>query len=158
MLRILLLSDSHGNVKRMAEAVENTRPDMICHMGDCWRDAEELKEMYPMIPMEQVIGNCDWNDDVAEKVFETEGFRIMMCHGHRYGVKGSLLYLDLKARELEADIVLFGHTHELFYDNYNGHWLFNPGSIGLPAFGNPPSYIVLTLNDGELDFETYYLK
>ena len=51
-MNILVLSDSHGNISNMEEAVEREKPDMILHLGDCWRDAERLAERYPDIPME----------------------------------------------------------------------------------------------------------
>lgn len=37
-MRILVLSDSHGNVDNMARAVELTAPDRVLHLGDCQRD------------------------------------------------------------------------------------------------------------------------
>ena len=43
-MNILVLSDSHGNISNMEEAVEREKPDMILHLGDCWRDAERLAE------------------------------------------------------------------------------------------------------------------
>ena len=48
-MNILVLSDSHGNISNMEEAVEREKPDMILHLGDCWRDAERLAERYPDI-------------------------------------------------------------------------------------------------------------
>ena len=42
MKKILVLSDSHGNVNNMVTAVRNTHPDQIIHLGDCWVDAEKL--------------------------------------------------------------------------------------------------------------------
>ncbi len=36
-----------------------------------------------------------------------------MTHGHLYDVSMSLTRLDLKAREIGASVVLFGHTHRL---------------------------------------------
>ena len=58
-MKILVLSDSHGNISNMEAAVEREQPRMILHLGDCWRDAERLAERYPEIPMEHVPGNCD---------------------------------------------------------------------------------------------------
>ena len=39
---ILVLSDSHGAVAPMVRAVELAIPDLILHLGDCWRDGERL--------------------------------------------------------------------------------------------------------------------
>ena len=58
-MKYLVLSDSHGNVDNMARAVECEKPDGIIHLGDCWRDAEELHELFPRLPLEQVPGNCE---------------------------------------------------------------------------------------------------
>ena len=58
MERILVLSDSHGNVDNMIEAVNNTEPDRIIHLGDCFADARKLHKKFPEIPMAQVPGNC----------------------------------------------------------------------------------------------------
>ena len=59
-MKILVLSDSHGAVSPMEQAVEQTSPDLILHLGDCWRDGERLHDRFPSIPLEQVPGNCDF--------------------------------------------------------------------------------------------------
>ena len=51
-MKYLVLSDSHGNVDNMARAVEREKPDGIIHLGDGWRDAEELHELFPRLPLE----------------------------------------------------------------------------------------------------------
>ena len=58
-MKILVLSDSHGNLSNMVRAVDQSAPRMILHLGDCWRDGEKLHELFPDIPFEQVPGNCD---------------------------------------------------------------------------------------------------
>lgn len=42
MKRVLVLSDSHGNVGNMIRAVKREEPDMILHLGDCVVDADAL--------------------------------------------------------------------------------------------------------------------
>ena len=59
-MKILVLSDSHGNVRNMEEAAARTAPRMIFHLGDCWRDGERLHDRFPDIPFYQVPGNCDF--------------------------------------------------------------------------------------------------
>ena len=39
-MKVLILSDSHGNIEHMERAVELVNPRLIVHLGDCWRDAE----------------------------------------------------------------------------------------------------------------------
>ena len=68
-MKILVLSDSHGNLTNMELAVERTNPSLIFHLGDCWRDGERLHEQFPDIPLEQVPGNCDCRPgELAEKL------------------------------------------------------------------------------------------
>lgn len=82
-MNILVLSDSHGNISNMEEAVEREKPDMILHLGDCWRDAERLAERYPDIPMEHVPGNCDCRpEEPAEKLLFLGDCRVLICHGN----------------------------------------------------------------------------
>ena len=89
---ILVLSDSHGAIAPMERAVEQTDPHLILHLGDCWRDGERLHDRFPEIPLEQVPGNCDFRPQIpAERLLEVRGKRILMCHGHTYGVKQSLV-------------------------------------------------------------------
>ena len=112
-MRYLVLSDSHGNIANMETAVERERPDGILHLGDCWRDAERLAERYPDILMEHVPGNCDCRpEEPLEKLVILGDCRVLLCHGHTYGVKTSLLAAGLKAEQDRLDAFLFGHTHK----------------------------------------------
>ena len=147
-MKILVLSDSHGAVSNMVKAVEDCKPDEIFHLGDCWRDAEKLREHFPEIPMVQVPGNCDYRSTEKEELLlEREGCRLLLCHGHTYGVKFSLVNAGFAAEEKNADVFLFGHTHCPLVD-VRMHSLFvNPGSIG----GYRPTYGILMLHEGRAD-------
>ncbi len=148
-MTILVLSDSHGNVANMELAVRKTAPQMIFHLGDCWRDAEQLRSRFPDIPMVQVPGNCDFrSDEPAEVLLEMEGRRMLLCHGHTYGVKSSLMRAGYAAEEKDLDLFLFGHTHRSLVDKRGKTLFVNPGSIG-QAY--PPTYAVLTLDHDRLD-------
>ena len=104
-MKILVLSDSHGNIENMMRAVEQEQPEMLIHLGDCWRDGQRLAEHYPNIPMTQVPGNCDFRSHEAmEKLLFIEKYRVLICHGHTYGVKQSLLPAGLAAEEQKADL------------------------------------------------------
>ena len=79
-MKILVLSDSHGNLTNMELAVERTNPNLIFHLGDCWRDGERLHEQFPDIPLEKFhyIGNSSLSgayamvlsDEARDKVHE----------------------------------------------------------------------------------------
>lgn len=146
MKRILVLSDSHGNVNNMVTAVGRLHPDKIIHLGDCWADAEQLHRKFPMTVMEQVPGNCDCRQEVQERILLIEGKKILICHGHTFNVKAGYLNLEYAAEERKVDAALFGHTHRVFYDKHNRIAYMNPGSIGQPPYGIPPSYGVLQVD------------
>ena len=154
-MRYLVLSDSHGNIVNMETAVERERPDGILHLGDCWRDAERLAERYPDILMELVPGNCDCRpEELLEKLVILGDCRVLLCHGHTYGVKTSLLAAGLKAEQDRLDAFLFGHTHKPLVDRRGRTLFLNPGSIGT---GLRPTYGILTVEGNRLDGRTVFL-
>lgn len=153
---VLVVSDSHGDVENMCRAVELTRPALLLHLGDGWRDAEALARRFPDLPMERVPGNCDFRaDERAERIVEIEGRRVMLCHGHTLGVKTDLGMFLRAALEYGADAALFGHTHKPFVDIRRGVVLLNPGSIGNRV---RPTYGTLTIADGKCVGATHLLK
>lgn len=155
-MTLLILSDSHSKVDNMVRAVEQTLPDRIIHLGDCWRDGQALRLRFPDLPMEQVPGNCDPPLDVpAEKLLTLEGKRILLCHGHTYGVKESLLSAGYAAQEQSADLFLFGHTHRPLRDFRGKTDFLNPGSIGDPLH---PTYGVVWIQNGTLQTALFSLR
>lgn len=155
-MKVLVVSDSHGDVENMCQAVELEQPRMVLYLGDGWRDATLLQERYPDLPMERVPGNCDYRRiEPAEKLLLLCGMRVFLCHGHTQGVKSQLSMLLRTALEQNADVALFGHTHTPFVDIRRGIILLNPGSIG--SYGRP-SYGTLTFADGKCIPATHLLK
>ncbi len=155
-MKLLVMSDSHGNVANMLEAVRRETPDRVIHLGDCWRDAEHLHDRCPDIPLDHVPGNCDFRftEEPAEQLLQFGGRRILICHGHTYSVKQSLLMAGLASEEKGLDAFLFGHTHRALCD-YHGKTLFlNPGSIG----ESRGYYAILTVENGSFDGRIYTLS
>ncbi len=152
-MRILVLSDSHGNVDAMVRCVERSQPDAILHLGDCLNDAEALHRQYPAIPMQTVPGNCDWGAlEQPEVLTEYGGVRILMMHGHTRHVKNGTMSAVCAAREVGARILLFGHTHRPLVDHDGSLWVMNPGSVGR---GLPATYGVITITKDKVDCSTF---
>lgn len=147
-MKLLVFSDSHGNRNRMVEVVNQENPDMIFHLGDGWRDAESLQRKFPEIPLYQVPGNCDYRSQADPELLVTvQGLRILLCHGHTYGVKDSLILPGRAAEEMDLDAFLFGHTHRPLVSKRGKTLFMNPGSIG----DYHPFYGVLAILDGKLN-------
>lgn len=150
-MKIAVFSDSHGCVQNMIDAVNAVQPDMIIHLGDCTRDAESLGEEFPLIPLANVKGNCDF-DFVApeDRTFEVEGVRFFIAHGHRQNVKfGTLPFLN-SVYFSGAQIGLFGHTHIAKIKEIEDVTIMNPGTCKMCA---RPTFGVITVKNGEYECE-----
>ncbi len=170
-MTLLVLSDSHGRPDRIDEAIRRVRPDGILFAGDGLRDLTrcELPADSGAYPLRVVSGNCDWltsplilNDRLlepeSEELFTAEGIRILLMHGHKYGVKGGLGQAVARAVRLDADVLVFGHTHiplelHLLPDSGRADFsvtkpltVFNPGSLG----DGDGSFGTLTIRGGQL--------
>lgn len=131
-MRVLVVSDVHGKLNLLREAIEAqpTARDVI-FLGDGLRQVEDVMDLYPDRTFYTVPGNCDFGAKgipIRQETFG--GKRFYFTHGHLHGVKSGLYRLDLAAREAEADIALFGHTHMAYEEYADGLYLFNPGSLG----------------------------
>lgn len=135
-MRIAVVSDTHRGNKYINLAKNYIKnADILIHLGDNTDDVEELTRGFEG-EVYSVRGNCDYGSNMpSEQIVEVEGKRIFITHGHNYGVKYSLNNIYYRAKELNADIVLFGHTHEALVLEEDGILFMNPGSISLPRRG-----------------------
>lgn len=148
MFTILVVSDTHGDCRRVVSYLEKNQPDHIFHLGDMVADARALATK-TTIPITFVKGNCDYYETAAEDlaVFTYQQKKIVLTHGHLFHVKRSLQNLVYKGLELEADAILFGHTHQRHL-SYEGRLLImNPGSASLPRDGLAPSFGLIEIDD-----------
>ena len=154
-MKLLVLSDTHRSLGFAYDAIEKERPDAVLHLGDHLTDAEELSFACQEPDFYYVPGNCDCRpEEPAEKLLFLGDCRVLICHGHTYGVKQSLVTAGFAAEEQQLDLFLFGHTHRPLVDRRGRTLFLNPGSIGAPT---RPSYGVVTIQDGQLDGRTWWL-
>lgn len=166
-MRILIFSDSHNYDTNMKKALSlnHNRFDLCIHLGDGCREFEALAEQYSPIPFVCVNGNGEdffGSTRVNETVLNLEGYRILLCHGHRYNVKFGNESLIYRALEKNCDIVLYGHTHYpyLKYEpelGKRGLYLFNPGSITSPPYSHKPGYGTLELSAKGIVFNKAFI-
>ena len=76
------------------------------------------------------------------------GYRILMLHGHTVGVKHGMVQALAAAVRENADILLFGHTHEPYAETFSAGRVYmgvtfsktlhvmNPGSLAKGYFGS----------------------
>lgn len=149
-MRFAVFSDSHGNAANLRKIIHYCRAnyavDKFVFLGD------GIGDMYDLIGegllrYEDVLlvkGNCDRTvSDEEELLFTHEDTRILICHGHRYGVKTTLDYLAKRAHERGAGIALYGHTHIQNIEEKDGVYFVNPGSAS-----TDPNFTILEVDKG----------
>lgn len=141
-LVIGVISDTHGFYETAKKAVNKMgRIDVLLHAGDGVSDIKKIKQHFPGLELICVSGNCDFNKIFPEeRLFTLMDKRVLLTHGNRYNVKWGYINIILRAKEVKADIVVFGHTHiaEAFVDD--GIVFLNPGSTALPRSGSQRSF------------------
>jgi len=148
-LKIGVLSDTHGMKKATQKVLEymsetNKEIDTIIHAGDLVSDAKFIERLGYKVYC--VAGNCDpIGIAPAERLIEIEGKKIFLAHGHTYQVKYGVNKLLERAKNLSAEIVIFGHTHIPENLKVAGVLLFNPGSVTLPKQGGPGTFGILEI-------------
>ncbi|WP_379965752.1 metallophosphoesterase [Ectobacillus sp. sgz5001026] len=141
-MKALIVSDSHGltsELKNLKQQYEQ-EVDVMIHCGDSELSIQETDGF------EIVRGNCDYETSYPNDIVtEVEGIRLFITHGHRYNVKMTLQNVLYKARECQAQVVCFGHSHIMGAEVVAGTLLINPGSIALPRMRKEKTYVLLEI-------------
>lgn len=133
-LRILVVSDTHGQIENVVDYIEKEeKPNMIFHLGDYVKDGLEIGKRFN-IPTKVVRGNGDYmeKDFNYEEVVKVDDKKILLTHGHKYDINFSIDRLFYRGKELEADYILFGHTHVPMINKVEDIIIMNPGSSYFP--------------------------
>lgn len=130
-MKILICSDSHTRLEYFQKAIETENPELVIFAGDHSTDAIDMSLAYDKIPFRIVRGNTDYYDRETEdtEIFEINGKKIMLTHGHLFGVKGNMNALEKKAVSENVDICIYGHTHIEYMKEKDGIIYLNPGAL-----------------------------
>ena len=157
--KLLVFSDSHGSIPAL-KAVFNWAKDrippndticMTACLGDSLSDLNKATEATGYYSDWKIIcGNNDYGIQAPETTaFDFVDHRFFMCHGHRHGIYSDFHPLLAAAKNTEADVALFGHSHVPFFKEANGILLINPGSIGRPRSRIGATFAVIECIEGE---------
>lgn len=162
MKRYLICSDIHGKIENFKKALKeaNLDPlDGVIIAGDLEYSTNEIWNLVTACDSNgrpsdiyMVKGNCDGYETSLRDLltFDLPGVRCLLTHGHKYHVKNELDLLSMIAMNNQANLVIYGHTHE-YDDHMMGRIRFlNPGSIGINHFGKP-SYMLMTIDNGRIE-------
>jgi len=151
LLRIGLISDTHGYVEGWNKAVEIFgNIEFAIHTGDILSsgpfnprtagyDPLGLARAINFAPFPTIFskGNCDAEVDMLAIAFPiqspyafiyADGLRIMATHGHILE-EDEIIEMG---RRYALDLIIQGHTHVRGIKERNGITLVNPGSASLP--------------------------
>ncbi|MBQ6469383.1 MAG: metallophosphoesterase [Lachnospiraceae bacterium] len=152
--RILIISDTHGYSREVEPLFRKIRQaDFLIHCGDVYGDEDYIRACAAEIlgcPCSIVQGNNDlWTDLPQEEIMTIAGHKILVCHGHRYGISYDTSSLKKHAKSKGAAIVCCGHTHVPMIDTRDPEiLLINPGSLSLPRqSGRESSYAMMELDE-----------
>ena len=86
-MKVLIVSDTHGRDENLEHVVMNEAPfDMFVHCGDV-EGREIFIEALVECPCCIVSGNNDFFSDLPrEEEIELDGNKVLVTHGHYYGV------------------------------------------------------------------------
>lgn len=149
MVKILVISDSHGKFNKIHKMVKKENPDYVIFVGDHSKDGIELSYLYQdKIKFYIVKGNTDYMDHSTKEELEIQinGVKFLLTHGHLYGVKKGYANLKLAAGNKGVDVAIFVHTHNKYYEKDKEMEIFNPGAAQNGEYG------IIELEDNEIKF------
>ena len=150
-MKVLIVSDTHGRHAGIEEAIEREYPfQKLIHLGDAEGYEEYIAELAEC-PIEIVAGNNDFfSHEDKEKEIMLGNYRVLMTHGHLYGVSTGISRLASEGEARGAQVVLYGHTHRPAIDRWGNLTLMNPGSLSYPRQqGRKPSFGILEIDREE---------
>ena len=88
-MKIIVMSDSHGNFRALKKIFSEYHADYYIHLGDGERELASIALAYPDKQIYHVKGNCDFASlSESDLLIEpAENCRIYAVHGHLINVK-----------------------------------------------------------------------
>ena len=147
-VKILVVSDTHGMDRVFYDLYRKVKPvDMVIHAGDTQGSEDDMANFVDC-PFAAVMGNNDFFSTLPkDRVFDYNGKRFFITHGHYYSVSSGYDRIVDEAKSRGADFAIFGHTHRPYYEKIDGIHVINPGSLSYPRqFSRKPSYAMIEID------------
>ncbi|MEE0945474.1 MAG: phosphodiesterase [Acutalibacteraceae bacterium] len=159
-MKFLIASDIHGSAiycEKLINALNKENADKILLLGDLLYHGprNDLPDGYApktVISMlngikEKIIavrGNCDTEVDQMVLDFPIlADYAILLCKNRLiYATHGHIFNPDNLPNFNKGDILLNGHTHITAYEEREGYYYFNPGSVSIPKNNTERGYII----------------
>lgn len=145
-----LIADTHGLVRpEVAPALAGV--SRILHAGDVGGTGV-LSALAAIAPVSAVWGNTDPPGEPGLRAaieLEVGGVRIHVSHGHELGTPTPVRLVE----RYDADVIVYGHTHQPLVERIGGQVVVNPGAAGPARFRLVPSVARLVITAGEVRVE-----
>ncbi len=131
-----ILSDTHNRLlPGVIEVLQGV--DIIIHAGDIG-SREILTDLETVAPVWAVYGNTDTFPVVQhyEYMLFKEINALRFCITHIVSMPKALAYRLFKMGRNDVNVVIFGHTHRMEYQQYRHIHFINPGSASRPKAGD----------------------
>ncbi|HEX8493627.1 MAG TPA: metallophosphoesterase family protein [Pyrinomonadaceae bacterium] len=143
-VRIGVISDTHGRLDKEVLSLF-AGVSRIIHAGDIGNE-DLIWELERIAPVIAVRGNID----ADTMCFPNE--RMAVIEGRTFYVRHQFATVEkmsaAQQRVIEQrmpDVVVFGHSHQAYAEEWRGTLFFNPGSAGPKRFNLPRSVGLLEL-------------
>lgn len=152
----MILSDNHGNWAKVHQIVEENhkKVDYIFHCGD--------SEFTPDDPIWKQIdgvvkGNMDFQPDYPiEFTKDTAEGIVYMTHGHLQDVRYTLNNILENGKNVGAEFIFYGHTHQLTAQMQEGILIVNPGSLHQSRGVHPErTYAIVEVQPSRIEVDFY---
>lgn len=150
-MKILIFSDNHRNRENVMLILSRHQDALhFISLGDSEMSEVELSNL----GIYGVRGNYPFEPPFPDELLMTfEGWRFFLAHGHKHGVKNSLTRLYAAAKEQNADVACFGHTHRAFLEDASDLIFLNPGSLQSPRGISYPTYATVDVTETKLQIQ-----
>ena len=154
-MKILVLSDIHGNSEALKKVFVNTineEIEQILILGDTYSsyysksvDDNEINKILNQFKCDVIMlkGNCDGPLAYDESPYGLRDiYSFYLKDKICFAYHGHLDYSYLT----DVDVFLSGHTHRFMIRKNDNKWYLNPGSVGRPRDYSIGSYLILSDN------------
>lgn len=147
-MRILIVSDNHGDKQILQDILQQETFDHSIHLGDSQMDEKWISQNFNYY----VEGNNDFWYSKLEDTFNLGGLNFFICHGHTRGINNLNLTNPIKQifAEQNVDVILYGHTHAFNVMDVEGKTVICPGALRMARGPEGKGYCIITIQDREI--------
>ena len=142
-MKILLVSDSHGNYESLDRLFKmHPNMDLYLHAGDSEQDEFSIK------PFISVRGNCD-------HYYDFPNYLVIPSPAGNIYIQHTPFVSKSVISEHKAKIVIHGHTHTRRNELIGGILFVNPGAISYARDKYDGSYAILEIENNQIEVKFY---